>query len=275
MTLVLVTILIQCSVALETTAMSDEEPLESLLAGQIQRASCEARCQPADNAEDRDRCLEVCLMGEVPREICQYAWLCGRGCSLACSLPVHQPEVRLEDLLQHGCQVAWNREEEKLLGSVVYIVAGEDGAGMGNVVAPLLHHTSLQLSSNQMERYEALVVMAVTAAGVVDKRRLPLMAAQCEPTLSPPSLQLSEPLVSLPEPKSTYWLVAASLILILLLVLSAVVCCIGAARCRPVATRSNTHMDLKTAEVEENFRPIVKPGAKYNRDLFVCPVSLV
>jgi hypothetical protein len=200
---------------------------------------------------------------EPPKEICEYAWLCGLGCSLACRQPTQQRVLKLARLEQQGCQVTWDitqkeAEDSQQLksGHVVFFVAGQDGAGMWSVLARGLNH-SLLLTNAQTNRYAALAVLAVTETGVADRGSLVLSADQCEQQSNISHVHVEELVAHhQSEASALYWLLATSLVL--LLVVSAVACCLIASRCHHHAASQQA----KTAEPADAFRPIIKRGAK-------------
>jgi hypothetical protein len=141
-----------------------------LLPRYIHRARCEAKCSAASNLEARGRCLEVCSMPRRPDGLCAYAWLCGEGCTLACTETTSEPStVSSENIRQMGCrgEIFWasSNEEEK---TIRYIVAGRDGAGMWNVIESLSQESSILLSKSDRDRYDQLAVVTVGSGGVID-----------------------------------------------------------------------------------------------------------
>ena len=145
--------------------------LEVLLHQQITESQCEVRCQGLETREEVVTCLEVCreVVTNPESSLCTFTQICTGACRAACG---HQAQDTEEDNViktveQRQCSLSWsiiNNHQSQ----VRFIVAGLDQGGMINLITSNTRDTSIIMTSQMMEKYLEMTVIAVGADGVMD-----------------------------------------------------------------------------------------------------------
>ena len=150
--------------------------LERLLQSHLKTAACQARCA-AVSSEEVVNCLEICGLPEPSlTKICQQERFCTGGCRAACSTE-RQEEITLSSLSQQDCLLTWDLQlPQSQHSSLVFLVAGQDQAGMISLVADMVVETSLELSPAITNKYSQLTVLAVDRRGLTDTKTLTLQS---------------------------------------------------------------------------------------------------
>ena len=172
--------LIKASVTLMILSLVQVEAsrglLERLLESNLKTAACQARCAGV-SSEEVETCLEICGLPEPSlAKICQRERFCSGGCRAACNTE-RQEETRLDSVSQQDCLLTWDLQlPSSQHSSLVFLVAGQDQAGMFSLVADLVVETSLELSPAITNKYSQLTVLAVDRRGLTDTKTLTLQA---------------------------------------------------------------------------------------------------
>ena len=154
--------LIKASVTLMILSLVQVEAsralLERLLESNLKTAACQARCAGV-SSEEVETCLEICGLPEPSlAKICQHERFCSGGCRAACNTE-RQGETRLASVSQQDCLLTWDLQlPSSQHSSLVFLVAGQDKAGMISLVADLVVETSLELSPAITNKYSQLTV---------------------------------------------------------------------------------------------------------------------
>ena len=159
--------------------------LERLLQSHLKTATCQARCATV-SSEEMENCLEICGLPEPSlTKICQQERFCTGGCRAACTTD-RQEEIMLGSVSQQDCLLTWDLQlPQSQHSSLVFLVAGQDQAGMISLVADLVVETSLELSPAVTNKYSQLTVLAVDRRGLTDTKTLTLQAvSHCADPLS-------------------------------------------------------------------------------------------
>ena len=148
--------------------------LERLLQSNLKRATCQARCAGV-SSEEVETCLQICGLSEPSlAKICQHERFCTGGCRAACSTE-RQEQTRLGSVSQQDCLLTWDLQlPQSQHSSLVFLVAGQDKAGMISLVADLVVETSLELSPAITKKYSQLTILAVDRRGLTDTKTLTL-----------------------------------------------------------------------------------------------------
>ena len=173
--------------------------LERLLQSHLKTATCQARCATV-SSEEMENCLEICGLPEPSlTKICQQERFCTGGCRAACSTD-RQEEIMLGSVSQQDCLLTWDLHlplqlHQSQHSSLVFLVAGQDQAGMISLVADMVVETSLELSPAITNKYSQLTVLAVDRRGLTDTKTLTLQSvSHCvdSPTTTEQSLPTQE-----------------------------------------------------------------------------------
>ena len=153
-----------------TTEMED---LLDLLQTNIEETRIKVKCSSASITEDVEKCLE---MNRVP-ELCQFSWLCGEGCRLAC-LEEEPKHILIQDIEQSSCSVSWFLEDSSY--STQFIVVAKDEAGMWRVLEDRYTQVELELTAPDTLKYRKISVLAISDFGVEDVHSIQVQPSNCE-----------------------------------------------------------------------------------------------
>ena len=80
-------------------------------------------------------------------------------------LEAEERRLEVTSLEQEGCSLVWSAAPSSV--GVLYLVAGEDRAGMLSLVASSLQQPRLQLRPALLARFQQVTVLAVTRGGLI------------------------------------------------------------------------------------------------------------
>ena len=153
-----------------TTEMND---LLDLLQTNIEETRMKVKCSTASTPEDVEKCIK---MNRVP-ELCQFSWLCGDGCRLAC-LEDEPRHILIQEIEQSSCSVSWFLEDSSY--PTQYIVVAKDGAGMWRILEDGYTQEELELTAQDTLKYRKISILAISDFGVEDVRSLQVQQSNCE-----------------------------------------------------------------------------------------------
>ena len=140
--------------------------LEVLLHQQITESQCEVRCQGLETREEVVTCLEVCreVVTNPESSLCSFTQICTGACRAACQDT--DQDIIINTVEQRHCSLSWSTNN--LQSDVRFIVTGLDQGGMINLISSNTRDTSIIMTSQMMEKYLEITVIAVGAGGVKD-----------------------------------------------------------------------------------------------------------
>ena len=144
--------------------------LEVLLHQQITESQCEVRCRGLETREEVVTCLEVCreVVTNPESSLCTFTQICTGACRAACG---HQDNTEEDNVIktveQRQCSLSWSTINNHQ-SQVRFIVAGLDQGGMINLITSNTRDTSIIMTSQMMDKYLEMTVIAVGSDGVVD-----------------------------------------------------------------------------------------------------------
>ena len=142
--------------------------LEVLLHHQITESQCEVRCQDLETREEVVTCLEVCreVVTNPESSLCTFTQICTGACRAACGHQVTDQDIIINTVEQRHCSLSWSINNHQ--SDVRFIVTGLDQGGMINLISSNTRDTSIIMTSQMMEKYLEITVVAVGADGVKD-----------------------------------------------------------------------------------------------------------
>lgn len=149
------------------------ESILNLMSSTIKSAKCASKCSWLRNQEEKTKCHQVCT-ADAGEGLCQYSWLCGEPCRLACTEILDNRHThRLVDIKQAGCQLKW--KVDRLAGrTLTFITLAQDKAGMWRRLTNGRTEAGQSLSSAQTQMFVQLMVVAVSEQGVQDAKVVPV-----------------------------------------------------------------------------------------------------
>ena len=140
--------------------------LEVLLHQQITESQCEVRCQGLETREEVVTCLEVCreVVTNPESSLCSFTQVCTGACRAACQDT--DQDIIINTVEQRHCSLSWSINNHR--SQVRFIVTGLDQGGMINLISSNTRDTSIIMTSQMMEKYLEITVVAVGAGGVKD-----------------------------------------------------------------------------------------------------------